>query len=158
VETFDPEDPAAGFQAGPSMQHVRGYHSAALLLADGSVLVGGDPGGDFTPHERYLPPYFFAARPTITGSPANIAYGAGFTVDTPEAVDIAEVVLMRPGAVTHAFNMSQRQVGCVIVSAAGNSVQATAPPDGNVAPPGYYLLFVVNGDRVPSEGVWLRLG
>ncbi|HEX6623681.1 MAG TPA: galactose oxidase-like domain-containing protein, partial [Pyrinomonadaceae bacterium] len=157
VETFDPDNPAAGFVAGPSMAHERGYHSAALLLADGSVLVGGDPGGDFTPHERYLPPYFFAARPTITGAPANIAYGAGFTVNTPEAAEIAEVVLMRPGAVTHAFNMSQRHVGCAIVSAAGNSVQATAPPDGNVAPPGYYLLFVVNGDRVPSEGVWIRL-
>ena len=158
VEFFDPDDPAAGFQAGPSMQHIRGYHSAAILLSDGSVLVGGDPSGDTTPHERYLPPYFFAARPLITGAPPNIGYGANFTVNTPEAADIAEVVLMRPGAVTHAFNMAQRYVGCAIAGAGGASVQATAPPNGNVAAPGHYLLFVVNGERVPSEGVWIKLG
>ncbi|MDQ3803167.1 MAG: DUF1929 domain-containing protein [Acidobacteriota bacterium] len=158
VETFDPEDPAAGFRAGPTMQQERGYHSAALLLSDGSVLVGGDPNGATRPHERYLPPYFFKARPAINSAPTNIAYGAGFTVNTTQAADIAEVVLLRPGAVTHAFNMAQRYVGCAIVSAGGGAVQATAPPDGNVAPPGPYLLFVVNGDRVPSEGVWIRLG
>jgi hypothetical protein len=158
VETFDPEDPAAGFKLGPSIQHIRQYHSAALLLADGSVLIGGDPNGANTPHERYLPPYFFKARPAINSAPTNVAYGANFTVDTTQAADIAEVVLLRPGAVTHAFNMAQRYVGCAIVSAAGASVQATAPPDGSVAPPGYYFLFVVNGERVPSEGVWIKLG
>jgi hypothetical protein len=161
VELFDPDNAAAGFQPGPSMTFQRDYHSAAILLPDGSVLVGGDPrdgAGNPTPHERYLPPYFFAARPTITGTPANIAYGANFTVNTPEAASITEVVLMRPGAVTHAFNMAQRYVGCAIVGTGGASVQAAAPPDGNVAPPGHYLLFVVDGGRVPSEGVWVKLG
>lgn len=158
VELFDPEDPTAGFEVGPSMQFVRGYHSAAILLADGSVLMGGDPNGGTTPHERFLPSYFFKARPTITGAPAAVGFGANFTVNTPQAAGIAEVVLMRPGAVTHAFNQSQRYVGCAIVSAAGASVQATAPPNGNVAPPGHYLLFVVDGDRVPSMGVWIKLG
>lgn len=158
IEFFDPENSAAGFRLGPSMQHARDYHSAAILLADGSVLVGGDPGGDFTPHERYLPPYFFAARPAITGAPVAVAYGANFTVNTPEAANIAEVVLMRPGAVTHAFNMAQRYIGCAIVSVGGAAVQATAPPNGNVAPPGYYLLFVVDADRVPSTGNWIKLG
>ena len=161
VEIFDPDNAAAGFQPGPSMTFQRDYHSAAILLPDGSVLVGGDPrdgAGNPTPHERYLPPYFFAARPTITGAPANISYGANFTVNTPEAAGITEVVLMRPGAVTHAFNMAQRYVGCAIVGAGGASVQAVAPPDGNVAPPGHYLLFVVDGGRIPSEGVWVKLG
>jgi hypothetical protein len=159
IETFNPEDAAAGFRSGPIMKFVRDYHSAALLLADGSVLVGGDPmvGGAPTPHERYLPPYFFAARPTITGAPANIGYGVNFIINTPVAADIAEVVLIRPGAVTHAFNPAQRYVGCVIVSKVGANVEAIAPPNGNVAPPGYYLLFIVNGDHVPSTGVWIRL-
>ena len=159
VETFDPENPAVGFRVGPTMKFVRDYHSAALLLADGSVLVGGDPmvGGAPTPHERYLPPYFFAARPVITGAPANISYGANFTINTPDAMDISDVVLMRPGAVTHAFNAAQRYVGCNIVTETGGSVEATAPPNGNVAAPGYYLLFIVNADRVPSLGVWIRL-
>lgn len=158
VELFDPEDPAAGFDAGPSMQFVRGYHSAALLLADGSVLVGGDPNGGNTPNERYLPPYFFKARPSITGAPPTIGFGASFTVNTPEAAAISEVVLMRPGAVTHAFNQAQRYIGCAIGARAAASVQATAPPNGNIAPPGYYLLFVLDADRVPSKGVWIKLG
>jgi hypothetical protein len=51
------------FQLGPNMKHVRGYHSAALLLPDGSVVMGGDPNGGNTPNERYLPPYFFKPRP-----------------------------------------------------------------------------------------------
>jgi hypothetical protein len=158
VETFDPEDPAAGFRAGPIMQQVRGYHSAALLLSDGSVLIGGDPGGATKPHERYLPPYFFGARPTITGAPASVGYGAPFTINTPDGASIEEVVLMRPGAVTHAFNMAQRYVGCLIVSEFADTVEVISPPNGNVAPPGYYLLFIVNGDRVPSTGVWIKLG
>jgi hypothetical protein len=70
---------------------------------------------------------------------------------------IAEVVLMRPGAVTHGFNQNQRYVGCVITGTTATAVQATAPPDGNIAPSGNYLLFIVNTDRVPSEGKWIRL-
>ena len=45
AEIFDPEDPAAGFEVGPSMRYKRGYHSSAILLPDGSVIVGGDPNG-----------------------------------------------------------------------------------------------------------------
>jgi len=36
--------------------------------------------------------------------------------------------------------------------------QADAPPDGNVAAPGWYLLFVVNATRIPSVGRWIQLG
>jgi len=71
---------------------------------------------------------------------------------------MTEVVLMRPGAVTHAFNQAQRHVGCAIALATATTVHATAPPNGNVAPAGYYLLFVVDQDRIPSTGVWIRLG
>ena len=77
AEIFDPDDPMSGFAIGPNMQHIRGYHSAALLMPDGSVIMGGDPNGGTTPNERYRPSYFFKPRPIITGSPATIAYGAG---------------------------------------------------------------------------------
>lgn len=157
AEIFDPQDPTTGFQLGPNMKHVRGYHSAAILLADGSVIMGGDPNGGTTPNERYLPSYFFKARPTITGSPAAVAHGAAFSVDTPTPSAIAEVVLMSPGAVTHAFNQNQRYVGCVITGTTATTLDATAPPNGNIAPPGYYLLFLVDHDRVPSMAKWIRL-
>jgi plastocyanin len=157
VEIFDPEDPTSGFQLGPNMKYPRGYHSAAILLPDGSVIMGGDPNGGTTPNERYRPSYFFKPRPMITGSPATIAHGAAISVNTPTPGAIAEVVLMRPGAVTHAFNHNQRYVGCAISAHTATTVDATAPADGNLAPPGYYLLFLVDQDRVPSVGQWIRL-
>ena len=157
IEIFDPEDSTSGFQLGPSMKYSRGYHSAALLLPDGSVIMGGDPNGGTTPNERYLPPYLFKPRPAIIGSPATIAYGAAFAVQTSTPAAIAEVVLMSPAAVTHGFNQNQRYVGCVITGTTATAVSATAPPDGNIAPPGYYLLFLVDHDRVPSMANWIRL-
>src|SRR5207248_2955534 len=86
VEIFDPEDPTTGFLQGPHMVHIRGYHSAAILLPDGSVIMGGQGGGSDgsnVPNERYRPSYFFKPRPTISASPASIAYGAGFAIQTP---------------------------------------------------------------------------
>jgi len=157
AEIFDPEDPSSGFEIGPSMLHKRGYHSTAILLPDGSVLVGGDPSGDVTPCERYRPSYFFKPRPVLSAAPAVVAHGAAFDIDTPTPGAIAEVVLMRPGAVTHAFNQAQRYVGCVITGTSGTAVHATMPANGNLAPPGYYLLFIVDNDRIPSEGRWIRL-
>jgi hypothetical protein len=64
---------------------------------------------------------------------------------------------MRSEAVTHAFNHDQRYVGCQITGSGGGAVHATAPPDGHHAPPGHYLLFLVDHDRVPSVGEWVRL-
>jgi hypothetical protein len=136
------------------MLHRRDYHSAAILLPDGSVLVGGDP--DPQEHERYYPSYFFRPRPSITNAPLQVAHGAPFAVQTPQSSAIAEVVLMRPGAVTHGFNANQRAISCEFTSAAG-ALQVTTPADPTVAPRGWYLLFVVDSDRAPSEGRWIRL-
>lgn len=159
AEIFDPSDPAAGWMLCASMQHKRGYHSSNILLPDGSVLMGGDPpaGGGPTPHERYFPWYFSRPRPAIAAAPATVAYGATFAVDTPQAASIAEAVLLKPGSVTHGFNMGQRFVGCAIVGSGASSVQVEAPPDGTVAPPGWYLLFLVDASRVPSVGRWVRV-
>ena len=85
-----------------------------------------------------------------------VGHGAAFTVNTTDAPSIAEVVLMRPGAVTHGFNQTQRYIGCAFTAAAG-TLNVTAPPDGNVAAPGWYMLFIVNSGRVPSVAKWIRL-
>jgi hypothetical protein len=98
-----------------------------------------------------------AYRPTITGVPsAPVAYGSSFQVQTPDAASISSVVLVRPGAATHAFDMDQRVVGLSFT--AGNGVlNVTSPPNGNIAPPGYYMLFVLNSDGVPSVAKFVRL-
>jgi hypothetical protein len=162
TEIFDPSNPAAGWELCATMKHPRGYHSSAILLADGSVLMGGDrpnawKSGETLPSERYFPSYYFMARPVISSVSSPAAHGATITIQTPNAASIAEVVLLRPGAVTHGFNMSQRFVGCAIVGGDATAVKAKMPPDGTIAPPGYYLLFIVNGSRVPSMANWIQL-
>jgi hypothetical protein len=162
AEIFDPRNPAAGWELCATMSIPRGYHSAAILLADGSVLMGGDrPGawksGETLAHERYFPWYYPLARPAISAAPASVGYGTAFDVQTPSPAAIVEVVLMRPGAVTHGWSQSQRLVECSVVGRTAAAVQVQAPPDGNVAPPGYYLLFILTGARIPSVGRWIRL-
>ena len=142
------------------------YHSNALLLPDATVLlIGGNPqrGSYERRLEIYSPSYLFnadgtyAVRPTISGVSADpLGYGAPFAVQTPDAAQIASVVLVRPGAATHAFDMEQRLVG--LSYTVGNGVlNVTSPPDGNIAPPGYYMLFVLNTDGVPSVARFIRL-
>ena len=152
---------SAGQNAFPRL-----YHSVALLLPDATVLVaGGNPTrGTYEPHmEIYSPAYLFAAdgslapRPAITSiSPGVIGYGSTFQVQSPDAASISSIVLVRAGAVTHAFDMDQRVVG-MSFTAANGILTVTAPPNGNIAPPGYYLLFVLNAAGVPSIGSFVQL-
>src|SRR5204862_6657164 len=93
--------------------HYRGYHSTALLLPDGRVLVGGGGHPDSTVgpqlnFEIYSPPYLFRGdRPRVGAAPSQVAYGRTFTVETPDAASIADVTWIRLGSVTHSFNAGQ---------------------------------------------------
>jgi hypothetical protein len=160
-------DPVSNtFSSGGQNSYARLYHSNSLLLPDATVLVmGGNPArGTYEPHlEIYSPPYLFnpdgtlATRPSITGVPtASIGYGSGFQVQTPDAANISSAVLMRPGAPTHAFDMEQRLVRLNFMAGAG-VLNVTAPPNGNIAPPGYYLLFILNSAGVPSVAKFVQL-
>ncbi len=139
----------------------RGYHSTALLLPDGRIVSAGDDGpagggGQSDEIEIFSPPYLFAgARPTISSAPDQIGFGAQFTVGTPNT-DIASAVLVAPGATTHANDMHQRLVPLVMSPVTGGYA-LTGPPSANVAPPGYYMLFLVNGQGVPSVAKFVRL-
>ncbi len=156
IEVFDPQNPDQGWRLGPVLAHVKLYHSTMILLPDGTVLLGGED-NTVGPFERWYPDYYFLSRPTISNAPASVIFGAGLTIETPQASSIAEVVIVRPGAVTHGFDMSQRLVELEITATGAGTVDVNAPPNGNVAPPGWYLLFVLNGSRIPSLGRWMRL-
>jgi hypothetical protein len=93
----------------------------------------------------------------ISGAPATINYAGTFTINTPTPLDIGEVVLLRPGAVTHGFNMSQRGIELVITGTGAGSITVQTPPSANHMPPGWHLLFILDFDRVPSEARWIRL-
>jgi N-acetylneuraminic acid mutarotase len=145
-----------------SMHTPREYHGTALLLPDGRVLVSG-MGADFgnVPDQKsaefYSPPYLFqGARPTIGQSPSQIGYGANFFVATPDAATIASAALIRTGAVTHFFDQNARYVPLAFSQTTGG-LTVTAPANANLAPPGYYMLFIVNGTGVPSIAPFVQL-
>ncbi|MBI3466478.1 MAG: DUF1929 domain-containing protein, partial [Planctomycetes bacterium] len=144
-----------------SMQTPRMYHSSAMLLPDGRILSAGGGRDGAAPNylnaEIYSPPYLFrGARPTITDVPAQLAYGTDFFVQTPDAASIASVSLIRNGSVTHSNNMDQRYVPLSFTQTAGG-LNVQAPADANLAPPGTYMLFIVNSDGVPSIAPFVRL-
>lgn len=133
----------------------RGYHSTALLMPDGTVLVGGsghaNPGlaGQLS-SQVYSPPYLFkGARPTISSAPGSISYGSSFSVTTPDAGSISAVNLVSLGSDTHQSDMDQHFMPLSFTQS-GNSLTIQAPSNGNYAPPGHYMLFLVDSNGVPS--------
>jgi hypothetical protein len=144
----------------------RGYHGSAVLLPDGRVALAGKDGlfqadiFQYPDHrvEMLSPPYLFAGpRPVITGVPAQIAYGGEVAIGFQGDAAPARVVLMRPGAVTHQFNMDQRLVELEHTRTAPGTVSAIAPPGPDLAPPGWYLCFLVDAAGVPSVAAFTRL-
>jgi hypothetical protein len=136
------------------------YHSVGLLLPDASILVAaGGAGGNMpqnnTDAEIYYPPYLydgagrFAPRPRITGGATALSYGAAHAVEVDHAAAIARVTLIKTGSVTHSFNMEQRFLELPFPRD-GDTLQVRAPANPNLAPPGRYLLFVLDAQGVPS--------
>ena len=145
-------DPATGqFTVMASIATYRGYHSTALLLADGRVLsAGGNVGGPNA--QLFSPPYLFAgARPSIASAPVSAGYGQTVFVGTPDASSISRVTLLREASVTHTNNMSQG-FQSLRFTATSTGLNVTMPANANLAPPGYYMLFILNGSGVPSVG------
>jgi hypothetical protein len=143
-------DPATGqFTVMASIAEYRGYHSTALLLPDGRVLsAGGNVGGANA--QVYSPPYLFAgARPSISSAPVNVGYGENIFVGTPDASTIAQVSWIRTASTTHTFDETGRFMHLSFTQGSGG-LNITMPANGNLAPPGYYMLFLVNSSGVPS--------
>jgi hypothetical protein len=143
-----------------SNQVDRVYHSTSLLLPDGRVLHSGSGTSrapDQLNYEIFAPPYLFkGARPTITSAPAAVGYGQTFLVGTADAANISKVSWIRLGSVTHAFDQNQRFSQLAFTQDPGGLL-VTAPSNGNLAPPGHYLLFFLNGSGVPSVARIVRI-
>lgn len=172
---FDAEhwDPETGtWQVLSSAQKIRQYHSTSILLPDGRVFTGGG-GICGTCHqvgylektmEIFTPPYLYAQdgsgnlapRPAITFAPGSVVYNQSFVIDTPQAPDVSQVVMMRVSSVTHSVDFEQRRVPLTFW-VNENGLNAKAPANSNIAPPGYYMLFILDGSGVPSVAKMVRV-
>jgi Domain of unknown function (DUF1929) len=173
AELFDPQTET--WKPLALAHQPRTYHNTAALLPDGRVLVGGhapipflytkhiDLPGPFAPNKRdpsfeiFSPPYLFrGTRPTVNGVAHTWSYGNTIAVATDiPASQVKTVMLMHNTSITHLVDANQRAVELPIVATNGNTVLVKAPPNGNVAPPGPYTLFVNkqgSGGLVPSKG------
>jgi Domain of unknown function (DUF1929) len=154
-------NPAAGtWTLGASASIPRLYHSATLLLPDGSVLTGG--GGSPGPinelnAEIYYPAYLYlndgsgnpAPRPTIVAAPSTLTLGQNFSMTVGSNDQISVVNLVRVGASTHTFNPEQRLVP-VPFTQNGTMVMGSVNTAPEKIPPGFYMLFVFNTNGVPA--------
>jgi hypothetical protein len=166
-------DPATGeWHSGAVADVVRLYHSVALLLPDGSVITASGnppPYGNRAPWEppqpneelrleMYRPPYLFrGVRPEITHAPEEWSYGDAVTVQSPQAGQLMWAQLISPGSTTHAFDCNQRLVDLPITAQGGGQLQVAAPAGPGLSPPGWYMLTVVDHDRVPCVAHWIHL-
>jgi hypothetical protein len=151
TELFDPDTETWTPMASQTTN--RTYHSTAILLPDGRVISGGANSGEpeQTTVEFYSPPYLFqGGRPTILAvTPEDLEHGGSCTITTADADGVARVVLLKPGANTHSLNFDQRHVELSFTRGIGE-VTAAIPTNRALVPPGFYMLFILNGSGVPS--------
>ncbi|KAI9192595.1 hypothetical protein LWI28_025248 [Acer negundo] len=161
----------------------RMYHSTSVLLPDGKVLIAGSNtnNGYFYDVkyptelrvEKFSPPYLDPALAPlrqeimVEKSDKVIGYGKRFTVSVRskelelDKIDV-KVTMFSPAFTTHGISMNQRLLMLGVIDVTNNawpgvhSIAAMSPPSGKVAPPGYYLLFVVY-KGIPSVAMWVQI-
>ncbi|MFB7173507.1 galactose oxidase-like domain-containing protein [Streptomyces sp. NPDC056254] len=159
------------WKLGPAQRLPRGYHSNALILPDGRMMVTGDElqqiandpdirDGMDGSIELYEPAYLHrGARPALDRVPAgDLPYGAAFEVSSSTARDVKRAVLLAPTTVTHSVNTSQRHLDLRLTGVRGDRIALRTPPGAADAPPGYYMLFLLDAKGVPSTAKWIKLG
>jgi YVTN family beta-propeller protein len=136
----------------------RNYHSVALLMPDGRVFSGG--GGlcacsaDHPDAQLFSPPYLFdatgapAPRPTISAAPDAVTYGRVFSVTATNGVQ--KFTLIKMSATTHNLNSDLRFMSVPFTNLSAGNYQLTLNSNANVLTPGYWMLFAIDAQGVPS--------
>ena len=143
-----------------ALPSIRDYHSVAMLLPSGKVMVAG---WNNTAIEIFSPPYLLKGpRPVISSAPSLVHHGQNFVIESPDAAAIARVVLVRPMAVTHQTDTEQKVIDMPYVHdhARPTRLTLTAPHGGHphsLAQQGYYMMFAVSNLGAPSVAKWIYL-
>jgi hypothetical protein len=158
IELYNPENDT--WTIIDELDRDRLYHSSALLLTDGRVVAAGSTGHKWSTNpEHYekeieiiLPPYLKdnPQRPNISHCPLEISYDSIFEVESPDSSEIAKAVLIKNSSTTHNNNMDQRCLVLQILDQVNNILELSGPKDGTYAPPGPYMLFILDKKNVPS--------
>ena len=155
-EIWNPQ--TAQWRIVAAMTVPRNYHSVALLMTDGRVWAGG--GGlcgcnaNHPDHEVFSPPYLFnadgtlATRPIIASAPAAATFGG--TLNVQATVGMQRFTLIKMSGVTHTSNSDQRQLKLAFTTSGNGQYQLALPANANVLTPGYWMLFALNNQGVPS--------
>ena len=159
AEIYDPELDEWTVVAASRVPRL--YHSVSLLMPDGRVVTAGSNPQRLDEELRievYSPPYLFAGpRPECTPERVELHHGEVLRVRVTSAADLSSACLIRPGATTHSCDVEQRLVDLPFLGAGDDPVELTLPTEPGVAPPGWYLLFVLSSAGVPSQGAWVHL-
>lgn len=153
----------------------RDYHSTALLLPNGQILVAGSdplfadkndtkPGKFDQRIEIYTPPYLLNKdgsmkkdRPVIESITPSVGYGRTITLKVKSNASISKVRLLFPGAVTHSTDTNQRLVELKFTKTKGGSIRATIPDNPALMPPAHYMAVVIDSHGVPSPAAWVAV-
>ncbi|SFD02367.1 galactose oxidase early set domain-containing protein [Streptomyces aidingensis] len=159
------------WELGPVQRLPRGYHSNAVVMPDGRIMITGDElqqianDPDITDDmhgaiEIYEPAYLHRGdRPDLGDVPRQtIRYGRHFDVGTSTPDQVARAVVLAPSTSTHSINTSQRHLELEITARDGDSLELLAPHSPEDAIPGFYMLFLLDEDGVPSEAQWIQFG
>jgi hypothetical protein len=165
AEVYDPANDS--WSTLPEAKVPRNYHSVALLMPDGRVWTAGsskNKGRDLQDRElriEIFEPWYVSRpdRPVITGVELPQYAEFPLIVTTPNAASIGRVVFIRAGSCTHAFDSDQRYLSVPFKVQTNDRLRVDEPSnDGDLMPPGYYLLYLISRDGVPSKGHFVRIG
>lgn len=169
IELFDPSDKDEKWRIIGSIDKDRLYHSTAVLLPDGRVVIAGSTGHKWPPtpeaNEKAIeivrPPYLSknSQRPEIKQVQSNISYGTHFAISAVTDTDVIKsVILLRSSSTTHNNNMDQRYVELIFNRKNSHLLEVRSPVDGTFAPPGYYMLYLLDDERIPSIAKFIQVG
>ena len=145
----------------------RNYHSVGLLMTDGRVWTGG--GGlcgtgcaaNHMDAQIFSPPYLFnqdgtlATRPSISSAPSVVRNGETFTISGTAGMTAFSMIKM--SSTTHGVDSDVRFLPVSFTDTGAGSYALSMHANMNVLTPGYWMLFGINAQGVPSEAAIVQI-